>query len=335
MGAMSRTTTRQLDRTVAELARVMHLHREALAASAVGRPGQVPEPAPTTVPGPLDRLLAGTERRFGLQTSETLRAKLAAALRSATAADVAAWLDRLGGAGADDPDWLTVVECLTVHETYLFRDWEQLEFLRDAGLRRIVGDGGAPRALRLWSAGCASGEEAFSLAVICLEALLAAGIARETVGAIALPADWRVEVLGTDVSRLALAQARTAIYETGRLSSFRAVPPPLLRFFPAADGLAEGAAGNRAAREDLRPLVRFERHNLMDEQPPAGGAFDVVACRNVLIYFAAEARARTLRMLEQAVRPGGLLLLGPTDPAPSGRFAPVHGERCVLYRRRR
>ena len=93
---------------------------------------------------------------------------------------------------------------------------------------------------------------------------------------------------------------------------------------------------NRNVRQDVRNLVRFERFNLMNALPPGrGGGFDVVACRNVLLYLAPLARTAVRRMLENAVRPGGFLLLGPTDQPPDGgAFEAVWGARAVLYRRR-
>src|SRR5258708_1839835 len=84
-----------------------------------------------------------------------------------------------------------------------------------------------PPALRFWSAGCASGEEAYSLAVLALEALVKAGVARETAAEIELVPPWSLDVLGTDISRLVLVQARNALYSTGSLSAFRVAPRPL------------------------------------------------------------------------------------------------------------
>jgi chemotaxis protein methyltransferase CheR len=157
-----------------------------------------------------------------------------------------------------------------------------------------------------------------------------------------LRAPWQVDVLGTDVSRLVLAQARTGVYETGRLSAFRAVSAPLLRFFPAAPDTGAAAPfaestepRNRNVRQDVRDLVRFERFNLLSPSPPGGGRFDVIACRNVLVYLTPPARTAARRMLENAVRPGGFLLLGPTDQPPDGGdFEAIWGSRAVLYRRR-
>jgi chemotaxis protein methyltransferase CheR len=234
----------------------------------------------------------------------------------------------------EHPEWLTLIESLTTNETYLFLDWAQLELLCTTGLAPLIA--AARRtpdpALRFWSAGCSSGEEAYTLAVLALGALVGAGVARETVRKIELPSPWSLDVLGTDISRLVLVQARDGVYSTGSLSPFRAVPEPLLRFFPPAG--AELGRATRRVRDDVRRHVRFDHFNLMRAAPPATG-FDVVACRNVLVYFAPTARKVVQATVEAAVRPGGFLLLGPTDPPPDAlRFDSVWGTRAVIYRKR-
>ncbi len=229
---------------------------------------------------------------------------------------------------------MTLIESLTINETFLFRDWAQLELLRTSGLAPLIAAAGhsAHPALRLWSAGCASGEEAYSLAVLALEALAGAGVATETAREIELKAPWSLDVLGTDISRPMLIQARNGLYSTGSLSPFRAVAQPLLRFFPPADG--EQARANRVVRSDVRRHVRFDQSNLMGPAP-AGGGFDIVACRNVLVYFAPAARRIVQATLEAAVRRGGFLLLGPTDAPPdAARFETIWGQRAVIYRKR-
>jgi chemotaxis methyl-accepting protein methylase len=129
-----------------------------------------------------------------------------------------------------------------------------------------------------------------------------------------------------------LVLARNALYGTGSLSPFRAVPEPLLRFFPAADG--ESGKSNRQVRRDVRSHVLFVHANLLRTHPPAR-SFDVVACRNILVYFAPVARKVAQSAVEAAVRVGGILLLGPTDSPPDPRhFEEIWGTNAVIYRRR-
>lgn len=146
---------------------------------------------------------------------------------------------------------------------------------------------GGPAPARAWCAGCASGEEPYSLALALLEA------GRDGAGD---------RVLATDVSRRALERARAGLY---RDRALRRLPPPLVeRWFRASEGA-------RRVDAAVAGLVTFERHNLLDAPPP--GPFDAVVCRNVLIYFEAEAAARVLARLAGVLAPGGLLLLGPVE----------------------
>jgi len=145
------------------------------------------------------------------------------------------------------------------------------------------------RGLRIWSAATSTGAEAFSV-LIALEQALGEGF-----GGLA------VEVLGTDVSASALAQARAGRYGERAL---RELPPEVRqRWFTPAGGGAEFQFAER-----LLPCSRFELHNLM--APPPGRAFDLVLLRNVLIYFDRSAKARALRHACAALRPGGRLLIG-------------------------
>jgi len=144
-----------------------------------------------------------------------------------------------------------------------------------------------PGPARVWCAGCATGEEPYSLALALLEA------GRDLAG---------VRILATDLSRRALERARTGRY---RSRDLRRLPAELVdRWFEPAEGGAQVAA--RVAGP-----VGFERHNLLDAPPP--GPFDAVLCRNVLIYFEQDVARATLARLAGALAPGGLLLLGPVE----------------------
>jgi chemotaxis protein methyltransferase CheR len=326
----------RIEDTLNELALAMQGHRDVLAGRASGEmPSASPAEAGSDARAALiGRLLAGIEARAGLRVDETVEGKLRAVLQSVGLAELEAWVSGLATLDRDHPEWLTLIESLTTNETYLFRDWPQLELLSDIALPALIADARkAPRpGLRVWSAGCASGEEAYTLAVLALVALAAAGAARESEAEIAPTPPWTLDVLGTDISRLVLVQARNGLYGSGWLSSFRAAPPPLLRFFPVDDAHPERA--NRLVRDDVRRHIRFSHFNLMGATPPATG-LDLVACRNVLVYFAPAARKVAQAMIEAAVRPAGFLLLGPTDPAPDpARFEAIWGARAVIYRKR-
>jgi predicted TPR repeat methyltransferase len=160
----------------------------------------------------------------------------------------------------------------------------------------------------VWSAGCATGEEAYTLALLADEAFA--------------PANAPVDVLGTDISVAALAAAAAGQYGE---RAVRAVAAPSRGRY-----LDLQADGSYLVRERLRRLVRFRRHNLAsDPFPPRGeAAFDLVACRNVLIYFGHPLVGRVIESLDGSLRPGGLLMLGAADALmrTTGRLAdPVTG----------
>jgi chemotaxis protein methyltransferase CheR len=145
----------------------------------------------------------------------------------------------------------------------------------------------------VWSAGCASGEEAYTLALLAAEAFA--------------PGPPPVDVLGTDVSGAALAAATAGRYGE---RSVRGIEPALRERY-----LERQADGSYLAGHRLRALVRFRRHNLVrDPAPPSGEShFDLVVCRNVLIYFDAPTIARVIESLERSLRRGGTLVLGAAD----------------------
>ena len=227
---------------------------------------------------------AGAARELGFEPTELIPRVLAGDPRSVAA----------------------LVENAVIGETYFLRHPEQF-----AALRRLVFEPADPAApLRIWSAGCASGEEAYSLAMTLLDCGRPPGKDR---------------VLATDVSERALGHARAGRY--GNWSFRREMPELRARYFT---GDAPGAEVIEAVRE----LVQFRRHNLAKEPAPAG-PFDVVLCRNVLIYFEAETSAQVLKKLLGAVRPGGYLIVGPVETALAAQL-PVewveHGGAMLLRR---
>ncbi|MBZ4418905.1 protein-glutamate O-methyltransferase CheR [Myxococcus sp. RHSTA-1-4] len=202
-----------------------------------------------------------------------------------------------------------LINAVVVHKTDLFRDEVQLAAFRAEVLAPLVD--GARRPLRVWSAGCATGEEVATLLVMLAE----------------LGADPGSTVLGTDISVQALRRAQTLGFTPEQV---RRVPPALReRYFVET-----------AARVVLVPALRaranFQLHNLMDTPypvPAGGGGFDVIFCRNVLIYFTPEAFQRTVEVLAASLAPGGTLVLSSSEPLlrlpPSLRV--LRGEQAFFY----
>ncbi len=232
--------------------------------------------------GQLDALEAILRRASGMSLSPGMRRDLPAAVR-----DVAATIADAPGALVrrlldEDPEAVAaLVERTVVGETYFWRHPEQLDALRSLAFQ-------AQDPLHIWSAGCASGEEPYSLAMALLES------GRRGAGD---------RILATDISARALARSLEARYAS---RSLRRLPGELRQRYLRGD-----PPGAEVVRE-VRDLVELSRHNLVADPPP-GAAFDVVVCRNVLIYFDPVLAAEVLYKLLGATRPGGLLVLGPVE----------------------
>ena len=268
-------------------------------------------------------LMEDLRRKCGLKPDDLLGRKIAGVLRQHPAGKRRAWADDLVARAPDDPAWLAFVETVTVHETYFFRDPAQLAVLSDRFLPALLESRAAAgkRSLRLWSAGCASGEEAYSAAILVLDAIAARGECAR---------DWSITVLGSDISRTILARAREGIYGGPGLNAFRRLPERHARHFTPCTGERPGL---RRISDELAGLAVFCQHNLMDAQPPGTG-FDIALCRNVFIYFDEAAQQRAVGALHRGLVDGGFLLLGVTDRLPPGSgFVREPCGTAVIYRR--
>jgi chemotaxis protein methyltransferase CheR len=231
-------------------------------------------------------------RRLGLWFDEHRRDLLDGVLRerlAATGWDAATYLEWLSGPMAD-AEWRLLAPLLTVTETYFLRGRDHFTAFVETVLPERLRDRPAGKPLRLLSAGCASGEEAYSMALLL----------REHAGRLG---EWPVEILGVDLNREALAKARAARYSAW---SLREAPPAIRRKYFHAEH------NQFVLDETIVGAVRFEERNLMEHlddlwQP---GRFDVVFCRNVLMYFQTDVAARIVARIERALAPGGFLFLG-------------------------
>jgi chemotaxis protein methyltransferase CheR len=237
----------------------------------------------SVAPASLAAVARALAEEAGLSLGDGLDRALGAGLERAAAALGVDPVEAARRVVARDAVALTaLVEHAAVLESAFWRHPEQLAAVARAVTAR-------PGPARIWSAGCATGEEPYSVAIALLEAGRRAGTDA---------------ILATDVSARALESARAAVYGERAL---RRVP-----FDVAARWLEPGTGGRRVAPE-ARALVTFDRHNLVRDAVPAGAPFDVVLCRNVLIYFAPETAAAVLYRLVGALAPGGILVLGPVE----------------------
>ena len=202
-------------------------------------------------------------------------------------------LDR---ASACDPSIVSVFrQAISVGETYFFRSPEHFAFLRERVLEPQVSAGA--KSLRAWSAACSTGEEAYSIAACLIAA------ARTSPGV-------RLEVLGTDLSAESVRRARLGEY---RAWSIRETAPIQVPLFQRLD------QGRVRVDDSVRAITTFATHDLLEPVPPAFGEFNVIFCRNVLVYFDADAIKRATEHLAARLVPGGVIVFGVlevSDPPP-------------------
>ncbi|HXG04362.1 MAG TPA: protein-glutamate O-methyltransferase [Candidatus Binatia bacterium] len=242
-----------------------------------------------------------------------LQARLVRRLRALGLATFEAYWARLTDPASGAEERVAFINALTTNKTEFFREPHHFAYLRTPWATALAAPGRpGGRRLRLWSAGCASGEEAYSLAIVLAEAGL-------------VPSGWDTRILASDIDTEALDTAAAGIYPAERLAPLG--PQGRARHFTRR---AE-APDAWEVRPALRALVTFRRINLVDEAWPIRTRFDVIFCRNVLIYFDRPTQQRVLRRLVGLLVPGGLLALGHAESA----FGLVDGLTLVaptLYR---
>ncbi|SRR5581483_607959 len=198
----------------------------------------------------------------------------------------------------NDPEGDELVEminCITTNKTDFFREPHHFRFLAEHVFPQFRARAGASRRLRFWSAGTASGEEAYTLAMVVREAF-------------PLSETWDIRILATDIDTRVLAYAESGEYTIEQASR---IPDGLLRrYFYQGEG---ENAGRVQAKQVLKDLIRFRRLNFMDDPWPMRGLFDVIFCRNVIIYFDRPTQRRLVERFAQLLRPGGYLFLGHSE----------------------
>jgi chemotaxis protein methyltransferase CheR len=206
-----------------------------------------------------------------------------------------------------------LIERITTHETYFFREQYQLEAFSEEILPKLAERLERQRRIQVWSAGCSTGEEVYTIAMLLLESGLFKG--------------WNIRVMGSDISRKVLATARAAVYGE---NSFRTTTPLLRRkYFVEANG-------RWTVREDVRSMCSFGQLNLIStERFRVLGPQDVIFCRNVLMYLSQEARHRVVEAFYDRLTPGGFLLLGHSESLlnVTTRFDLAHLQKDLVYRK--
>lgn len=283
-------------------------------------PGVFPDsPSPTLSDTDFAHLTALIQDRTGIYLHPGKKPLLAARLlERMRALGLTSYADYVRHVLASGPAELSrMTDAVCTNETRFFRDAEQLTFIEKALLPSWLLQAARARQerrIRVWSAGCSTGEEAFSIAMLLLSKL---------------PSDlFSIEVWGTDISGVALERARAARWPAPRM---REIPETYRQRYFEEDS----HTGEYGPSTDLRSVVRFQRLNLLDVLPPTG-RFDLIFCRNVLIYFDTDTRAAVIRKLAERLGPKGLLLLGMAESPLAARdpaLLALHSVGPAVYAR--
>lgn len=201
-----------------------------------------------------------------------------------------------------------MIEAMTTNETSFFRDVKPFQHLKGMILPDLLTRRADMRRLRIWSAACSTGQEAYSVAMTV----------KDTV-----PPDsgWHIDIVGTDIADNVLQKATAGVYNNFEIQRGLSMPQ-IVRHF-------DQKGQDWAIKDELRRMVKFSRFNLL-ESPARLGRFDVIFCRNVLIYFNAETKLKVLKALYSALADDGVLLLGSCENVMSDKsgFQPcadMHG----------
>ncbi len=216
-----------------------------------------------------------------------LETRLAFLLREHSLAGLPALADLLRQPGAQALRD-RVVDAMTTNETSFFRDSHPFDTLRKSVIPGLIERRAAARALRIWSAACSTGQEPYSLAMMLKDHFPILG-------------GWTLEIVATDISPSVLERAREGIYSTFEVQ--RGMPIQLL--IKHFDQIGE----QWQIKRELRKAIQFRAANLLDDQASLG-QFDIVLCRNVLIYFDQPTKTRILTAISRRLAADGTLLLG-------------------------
>jgi chemotaxis protein methyltransferase CheR len=200
---------------------------------------------------------------------------------------------------ADREECTRMIDCISTNETHFFREPIHFDFLLSRVFPQWIAQASAgerPRTIRIWSAGCSSGEEPYSMAMVLLDHFPPS-------------AGWHIEILATDISTRALARARAGIWP---MEKARHIPPQYLKAFMLR-GIGE-EEGKMKAGPEISGVIRFEHGNILRQAAKSfPQRFDIILCRNVLIYFQPETKARVIESLINHLAPDGHLLVGHSE----------------------
>lgn len=212
----------------------------------------------------------------------------------------------------NDDELVEMLNSISTNTTHLFRENHHFEYLKNKIMSELLKSRASKKSIRIWSAGCSTGEEPYSIAISAHQALLDNSVR---------PENWDIKIFATDISTKVLEAAQNGVYE------FEAIPkdtqPHLIaQYFLRGFGEYKGSV---KVKDFLKKMIVFERINLKDDKYPFKDGFDVIFCRNVMIYFDAAMKKHIMAKFYEHLSDDGHIILGHSETMISnGMFTPVY-----------
>ncbi len=254
--------------------------------------------------------------RLGIQKKGLLISRLTKRLKALGIDGFSSYYQR---AKADDCEQTEMINCISTNTTKFFRENHHFEYIKNIVIPELMETNASDKAIRIWSAGCSTGEEPYSLASAVHEAFTAKGIR---------PESWDIKILATDISTRVLEIASTGIYEHEQIPD--TMPPEIVKRYFLKGG--KDNEGKIKAKDFLKNMIRFDRLNLKGSTYPFKRKFDIIFCRNVMIYFDDGMKQHVLSKFHQHLSDSGHLFLGHSETMfKMEQFMPVY---ITVYRKK-
>lgn len=263
--------------------------------------------------------------RLSSQKKVLLSSRLAKRIRSLS---LRGFYDYYQKIKSEEEELVEMLNCISTNTTHFFRENHHFEYFKNTVIPELLKNKSSEKSLRIWSAGCSTGEEPYSIAIAVHEALRQNGAVSAYSPPAACPSDWDIKILATDISTKVLETAMTGIYEHEQLTGDMGAQL-LSRYFLKGTG---GNAGKIRVKDFVKDLVCFRRLNLKDHVYPFRRMLDVIFCRNVMIYFDQQMKQHVLAKFYDHLQADGHLFLGHSETMHGAeKFVPVH---ITVYKKR-
>lgn len=283
----------------------------------------------------IQELLLEVEKRYALQPSPMLVTKISTVFEKLPAEALREWIGLLKNLPSEHPEWQSFVENLTIHETYFCRDRHMFSGIQKFIFPRLFEKNQHRKEINIWSAACSTGEEAYNLGMIAVEALQTYISKKEGVATDQFinSHGWKINILATDLSKQVLRIAEAAVYNNSIMGSLRNAYEEILPYFlinKTEIDLSGSLITSYEVKPSIKKMVHFKQFNLLSSMPPIRNV-DLVVCRNVLIYFNDANKQKIQQLLDAALSVEGALVLGTVDNFYLKDYTKHLKEGCLWY----